>query len=257
MRIILASASPRRKQLLAQAGIDFEVLVSDADENIDGEPYEQVAALARRKAEAVRDLLLREGALGETIIIAADTLVYAEYRSGAGKVLGKPRDEREAFEMLQTLQGRKHTVYTGVAILKTGGFGTVGSGTGEPPRGGCLPGDCSAGGSVKVAPLRSNAPCGNAPRDGSPLRSAGPGARFLFFFVFVDAAYVYFRPLTEREMHAYIATGEPFDKAGAYGIQEKGALLVERVEGDFYTVMGLPISKLCVQLEEMGVTVWP
>jgi septum formation protein len=179
---------------LEQAGIDFEVMVSDADETAEGEPYEQVAALARRKAEAIRPLVE-----GGAIIVAADTLVYAESRNGAGRILGKPKDADDAFDMLQALQGRKHTVYTGIAMLRT---------------------------------------------DSGELN------------VFVDAAYVYFRPLTDREIRAYIATGEPFDKAGAYGIQGKGALLAERIEGDFYTVMGLPISKLCVQLEEMGVNVW-
>jgi len=207
LRIILASGSPRRKQLLEQVGIDFEVIVSDADEDIDGEPYEQVAALARRKAEAAAKMVS-----GEALIIAADTLVYLESRNGSGRVLGKPTNAQDAFEMLSALQGRKHTVYTGVALLKK--------------------------------------ECDEIPVNSSEMN--GP----LSANVFVDAAYVYFRPLTEREINAYIATGEPFDKAGAYGIQEKGALLVERVEGDFYTVMGLPISKLCVQLEEMGVAVW-
>ncbi|MCL2603525.1 MAG: Maf family protein [Defluviitaleaceae bacterium] len=207
MRIILASGSPRRKQLLEQAGIDFEVIVSEANEDIDGEPYEQVAALARRKAEAAAARIS-----GEAIIIAADTLVYLESRNGSGHVLGKPTDAQDAFDMLYALQGRKHTVYTGVALLKKE----------------C--GEISTDSTGIIDPLSAN--------------------------VFVDAAYVYFRPLTEREIRAYIATGEPFDKAGAYGIQEKGALLIERVEGDFYTVMGLPISKLCVQLEEMGVQIW-
>ena len=193
MRVVLASGSPRRKQLLEQAGITFDVVVSDADETMEGEPHVQVAALAQRKGEAVLALLQERGEEAETVIIAADTLVCV-----GDRVLGKPENEREAFDMLWSLQGRKHTVYTGVVLIKDG--------------------ECN---------------------------------------VFVDAAYVYFRPLETREIHAYIRTGEPFDKAGAYGIQEKGALLIERIEGDFYTVMGLPISKLCVQLEEMGVSVWP
>jgi len=197
MKIILASGSPRRRQLLAQAGLDFEILVSDADETIDGEPHEQVAALAQRKADAVCALLNEKGEKNEAIIIAADTLVCAN-----GKVLGKPADEKEAYDMLHLLQGKKHTVYTGVVMKPINSTNIK---------------DCTA---------------------------------------FVDAAYVYFRPLTDREIRAYINTREPFDKAGAYGIQEKGALLIERVEGDFYTVMGLPISKLCVQLEEMGVPIW-
>jgi septum formation protein len=193
VRIILASGSPRRKQLLEQVGISFEVAVSNTDETIDGEPHTQVACLAQRKAEASRTLVSGSG-----LIIAADTLVYA-----ANKVLGKPANAQDAYDMLHILQGRKHTVYTGVALL----------------------------------PFSDN---------GSPAEIT----------TFVDAAYVYFRPLSDREINAYIATGEPFDKAGAYGIQEKGALLIERIEGDFYTVMGLPIAKLCIQLEEMGVPIW-
>jgi septum formation protein len=218
LRIILASGSPRRKQLLEQAGINFEVLVSDADETVEGEPYEQVATLARRKAEAVRELVD-----GEAIIIAADTLVYLESRNGSGKVLGKPVDAQDAYDMLSALQGKKHTVYTGVAVLRTGGmFSSALDGFAVDASG-------------EIPPILS-------PDDS--------------LNVFVDATYVYFHPLTEREIHAYIATGEPFDKAGAYGIQEKGALLIDRVEGDYYTVMGLPISKLCMQLQEMGVNVW-
>lgn len=198
MRIVLASGSPRRKQLLEQIGIPFEVIVSDVSEDTEGQPYEQVATLAQRKAEATSRLVT-----GEAIIIAADTLVYAENRTGFGKVFGKPKDAADAHDMLNALQGRKHTVYTGVTVLKKS--------------------------ADKTTPDSA---------------------------VFVDAAYVYFRPLTDREIHAYIKTGEPFDKAGAYGIQEKGALLIERVEGDFYTVMGLPVSKLCLQLEEFGVDIW-
>ena len=220
MRIILASGSPRRRQLLAQVGLAFDVLVSDADETIDGHPHDQVAALARRKAEATRDLLLLRNfeagnisnndikSTEDAIIIAADTLVAVE-ENGAQRVLGKPADAAEAFEMLSTLAGRKHTVYTGVAILRT-------------------------------------------QSDAVPSREAKCNAQI----VFVESTDVYFRPLTPQQIHAYIATGEPFDKAGAYGIQEKGALLVARVDGDFYTVMGLPIARLCAELEKKGVPVW-
>ena len=190
MRVILASSSPRRRQLMAQAGIDFDVIVSDVDENIDGPAYEQVEQLALRKARAVQ--LQVES---EAIIIAADTLVSLD-----GQVLTKPADAADAFAMLKALQGRKHTVYTGVAIIKSGGANKVHS--------------------------------------------------------FVEAADVYFRPLTEHEINGYIATGEPFDKAGAYGAQGRGAVLIQRIKGDFFTVMGLPISRLCVKLAEMGVDIW-
>jgi len=191
-KIILASGSPRRRQLLDQVGIPHKVVVSNADETIDGPPEYQVRELALRKATAVRGLIT-----GDAIIIAADTLVYVD-----DEVLGKPDTPDDAFNMLSKLQGRSHTVYTGVAVLQVGtGVETVES--------------------------------------------------------FVEAARVYFRELSYEEIWAYIATGEPFDKAGSYGVQEKGALLVDRVEGDFFTVVGLPVAKLAVVLNKFGVNVWP
>ena len=190
-RIILASGSPRRRQLLEQIGITHEVIVSGADETIDGPPEKQVQTLALRKAEAVRNVINDESA-----IIAADTLVYID-----GKVLGKPDSPDDAFVMLKTLQGRCHTVYTGVTVLRL---------------------------------------------DSDEYTAES----------FVETAQVYFRKLADAEIWSYIYTGEPFDKAGAYGVQEKGALLVERVEGDFFTVVGLPLSKLAVTLTKMGIDVW-
>jgi len=203
MRIILASGSPRRRQLLTQAGIKFEVLVSDADETTSGHPNDQVATLAQRKAKATYDLLAAQGDNNNAIIIAADTLVaIGDATDPSGyRVLSKPAGADEAYTMLSALAARKHTVYTGVAIMHT------------PP---------------STAELT----------------------------VFVETTDVFFRPLDDRAIRAYIATGEPFDKAGAYGIQEKGALLVERVDGDFYTVMGLPVARLCAELDKMGVDVW-
>jgi len=190
-RIILASGSPRRKQLLEQVGIPYEVIVSNVDETISGLPDVQVRDLALRKANAVRNMIQ-----GNAIIIAADTLVYID-----GQVLGKPDSPDDAFDMLQTLQGRCHTVYTGVAVL-----------------------------SIEAGKVSQQA--------------------------FVDATRVYFRSLSDTEIWAYIGTGEPFDKAGAYGVQDKGALLVDRVEGDFFTVVGLPVAKLATALREIGVEVW-
>jgi septum formation protein len=186
-RIILASGSPRRSLLLEQIGLKFEVMESCVDENVDGTAYERVAALSLRKAKAVQASIK-----GEAVIIAADTLVWID-----GRVLEKPACEDEAFAMLKSLQGAKHTVYTGVAII---GFG-----------------------------IEKN---------------------------FVEQADVYFRPLSDAEIKAYIATGEPFDKAGAYGIQGRGATLVSRIEGDFYAVMGLPVARLCMELTKMGLNVW-
>jgi len=182
-KIILASASPRRRQILEQAGLVFEVMESNIDENIKGTAKEQVETLAIRKAEAIAK---REPA---AVIIAADTLVTID-----GKVLGKPNNAEEAFAMLDALQGSKHTVFTGVAIIKNNSTHS-----------------------------------------------------------FTEHADVYFRPLSKEEINTYIATGEPFDKAGAYGIQGKGALLAERIEGDFYTVMGLPLCRLSVELKNLGI----
>ena len=191
-KIILASGSPRRQQLLHQAGIPHQVLVSGADETVTGPPAGQVKALALRKATAVLSLL--NPAEKNAVIIAADTLVFI-----GDEALSKPESPQEAFDMLQKLQGNTHTVYTGVALIDTG--------TGRQ-------------------------------------------------HVFAEAAQVTFRPLAEDEIWAYIATGEPFDKAGAYGIQEKGATLIDRINGDFYTVMGLPISKVCTALGGMGYDYW-
>jgi len=184
-QIILASGSPRRRQLLEQVGIPHIVVVSNADETVTGKPGDQVMELALRKANATFEILDEQQKQG--IIIAADTIVYFN-----GKVLGKPEDEKEAVEMLTALQGNTHQVYTGVALL-----------------------------------------C-----DGRP-------------HVFFDMAEVTFHPLTQEEILAYVRTDEPFDKAGAYGVQEKGAALVRRISGDFYTVMGLPISLVCRELNKL------
>jgi len=177
--------------LLDQVGIPHEVIVSDADETIDGPPDTQVQRLALRKAYTVRDMVQ-----DEAIIIAADTLVYA-----GNKVLGKPGGPEDALKMLSCLSGRGHTVYTGVAILAVGNDMVIEKS-------------------------------------------------------FVESAQVYFRTLTDDEIWAYIKTGEPFDKAGAYGVQDKGALLVDRVEGDYFTVVGLPVARLAEVLREVGYEVW-
>ena len=192
IKIILASSSPRRRQLMAQLGLPCEIIASDVDENAQGSAKEQVAELARRKAQAVRAKIDSN----ETyVIIAADTLVEVD-----GKILAKPADHTEAFAMLKSLSGRRHTVYTGVVLLKVGEKERITS--------------------------------------------------------FVEQAQVLFRPLSDDEILAYIATGEPFDKAGAYGVQDKGAALVARVEGDYYTVVGLPLSRLAVELAGLGIDIW-
>jgi septum formation protein len=185
-RVVLASGSPRRRELLKLVGIDHEVRPSNIDETMHpGEtPRAHAERLAREKATAVADADAR------TITIAADTIVVVD-----GEVLGKPADAQVAARMLRMLSGRDHTVLTAVAVSRAG-----------------------------------------------ELRSS------------VEEVGVRFRHLDEGEIETYIATGEPMDKAGAYGIQGFGATIVERVEGDYFAVMGLPLVRLVTLLEEVGVT---
>ena len=187
-QIILASGSPRRRELLERIGItDFQVRVPEVEEYYpDGlTPPQIVSYISREKAEAAAKLCSPED-----IVITADTMVFLDDAR-----LGKPRDEAHALEMLTGLQGRKHTVCTGVTV-----------------------------------------------RQG--VRS----------FTESESTDVFFRPATEAQLRNYIATGEPMDKAGAYGVQGRGALLVERLEGDFFNVMGLPVLRLSRMLERFGVS---
>ena len=187
MKIILASQSPRRKELLERMGIqDFETISPNVDESaFHGLPPEElVRRLSAEKAAAVA------GKVGEdAIVIAADTVVALE-----GAVLGKPADELDAFKMLSALSGVRHQVYTGVTVCR--------------------------GGEKQTAH---------------------------------EVTDVTFRELSEREIEDYIATGEPMDKAGAYGIQGYGALLIQGISGDYYNVMGLPVCRLSGMLARFGV----
>ena len=187
-RMILASQSPRRRQLLGQIGVEnFEVLSPEVDESYDSAmlPEEIVAALSRRKAEAAAVLVDDAGA----VIIAADTMVFLDSLR-----LGKPHSEEEAFRMLSALSGCTHQVRTGVTVVR---------------------------GSQSVTR--------------------------------VETSDVAFRPLSEREIRAYIRTGDPMDKAGAYGVQGKAALFVEGIRGDYFNVMGLPLCLLGRMLEQFQV----
>ena len=182
--LILASASPRRKEILTQAGYEFEVMPSDASEVFyDGDIERAVKENAELKAKSVFEKLSEPE---NTAVIGADTLVSLN-----GKILGKPKDERDAFSMLSMLSGKYHEVETGVCVI---------------------------------------------------------GRDFLKSDVSVTK--VKFRDLSEKEIKDYIKTGEPMDKAGAYGIQEKGCVLAERIEGDFFNVVGLPIVKVHSALQE-------
>ena len=186
MSIILASQSPRRRELLEQIGLtDFIIRPARGEELPHPEltPAQLVEELSRQKAGEVA----RSARPGD-IVIGADTVVAVD-----GRVLGKPRSPEQAREMLAALSGRTHTVYTGVTVL----------------------------------------------RDGLALTQH-------------EATCVRFRPLTREEIDAYVATGEPMDKAGAYGIQGRGALLVEAIDGDYANVVGLPVCRLGRMLARAG-----
>ena len=195
-RIILASQSPRRRELLAQIGVPFTVEVSDTDENVSGtEPAVIVQELARRKALAVAS-----HHAGEAVyVIGADTIVVYE-----GEILGKPKDPADARRMLRELSGNAHQVYTGVCVVEVPGD-EGGCGEDSAPQGGCRS-------------IRETA--------------------------FAERTDVFVAPLTDAEIDAYIATGEPFDKAGSYGIQGIFARHIEKIEGDYTNVVGLPVGRL-------------
>lgn len=190
MALILASKSPRRRELLAQMGLtDFEIHPALGEElaQPDLTPPELVQALALHKAQEVAQTFAQSG----DVVIGADTIVVLD-----GQVLGKPHDEAHALAMLTALSGREHHVYTGVAVLQD---------------------------SRELAQVEDTA--------------------------------VWFRDASQAELNRYIATGEPMDKAGAYGIQGRGGLLVSRIEGDYTNVVGLPIVRLARMLAQFGVTV--
>jgi septum formation protein len=184
VRVILASQSPRRRQLLALIGIPHDVMPADIDESQlpDEEPIPHAERLAREKALRIA------AAVPDAVVIAADTIVVLD-----GEVLGKPRDRAEAIATLSRLSGRTHTVHTAVAVA----------------------------------------------RDGE-LRSG------------VESVEVTFRPLDPARIARYVDTGEPMDKAGAYGIQGFGATLVERIHGDYFAVMGLALGRMVGLMRELG-----
>lgn len=191
MKIILASGSPRRKELLAQAGYDFIIEVSDADENIQApHPGELVEELSHRKAEAVAGQ--HQDAEDAVTVIGADTVVAID-----GKVLGKPDGEEGAVKMLRSLSGRTHQVYTGVSLL---------------------------------------------------LLSDGHLIAEEKFHVYTD---VTMREMTDEEIRWYVSTGEPMDKAGAYGIQGRAAVFISGICGDYYNVVGLPLCELVSRLRRL------
>ncbi|AKX93289.1 septum formation protein Maf [Moorella thermoacetica] len=189
-KLVLASASPRRRELLARLGLPFTIQPSRIDESV----YRHLPPAARVEALALAKARAMAAGLTDALVLGADTLVVCE-----GRVLGKPDSPAAAARMLAFLSGRTHTVYTGVAVV-------------QAPRG---------------------------PEGVTHARTA-----------------VTFRHLTPDQIEAYVATGEPLDKAGAYGIQGRGALLVAGIEGDYFNVVGLPLVQVEELLAIFGVDVW-
>ncbi len=213
--LILASASPRRRELLAQAGYVFEVMPADVNEDVRAgeDPIAYVERLAREKAQAVFDAAVsrvspvseetggthlradREG----LVVLGADTTVTVD-----GEILGKPVDAGDAARMLRLLSGRVHRVMTGVALV--------------------------------IRPSDEDLSLG-APESRLRVESA------------VEVTDVTFAAMSDAEIAAYVATGEPMDKAGAYGIQGTAAKWIPRIEGDYFNVVGLPIARVTRMLE--------
>lgn len=187
MNLILASQSPRRRELLGLITKDFLVRVADIDETMDSSrpASEEVARVSRKKAMAVA----REKG---DVVVAADTIVVC-----GGEILGKPKDEADAFRMLSMLSGRDHQVMTGMTVVRDDEIHTC-----------------------------------------------------------TEITDIHFRELMPEEIRAYIATGEPMDKAGSYGIQGGAALFATQLHGDYYNVMGLPVCRLAMTLRKMGIPVW-
>lgn len=184
-KIILASASPRRKELLSQIGVTFEIVKAEGEEHITSSiPTEVVKELSMQKAKEVA------AKCDGSIIIGADTIVAME-----GQILGKPKDRADAMRMLRLLQGKKHQVITGVTVLL---------------------------GSTKT-------------------------------LSFAEVTDVSLYPMTNAQIERYIATGEPMDKAGAYGIQGRFAAYVRGIEGDYNNVVGLPIGRLYQEILSAGI----
>ena len=198
--IVLASASPRRRQLLEEAGVSFRVHAVDADETLDDglleDPVEAVKKLAERKAHAAVEELVTPDYRGMLAVLGSDTMVVFR-----GKIFGKPHDAADAERMLRTLSGHGHDVHTAVSLWM------VHAGEGQD---------------IGIA-----------------------------YRTFVDTTYVYFKELSDAQIADYIASGNPFDKAGAYGIQSIGDSFVDHIEGSLDTVIGFPVERLLREFPEL------
>ena len=186
MKLILASASPRRKELLGKIGLEFDIVPAKGEEVVTKNlPWEVVKELSFQKAKEIADMQMEE-----CIVIGSDTIV-----AKGEKIMGKPKDEADAYQMLSEIAGDVHQVYTGVTLIRTGK---------EP----------------KV-------------------------------ITFAEKTDVHLYPMSDEEIYAYIATKDPMDKAGAYGIQGDFAIHVKGIEGDYYNVVGLPIGKVYQELKQL------
>lgn len=189
MRLILASASPRRKELLERIGVTFDIIPAKGEEVITKEqPDEVVMELSKQKAQEIAGT-----AEADVLVLGADTVVAYE-----GKILGKPKDETDAFKMLSMLSGKEHEVYTGVALIDN--------------------------------------------RDGSVEN-------------FFERTKVTMYPISEKEIRDYIAGGEPMDKAGAYAIQGIGAKFIQKIEGDYSNVVGLPVGRIYQEIKRKSIEI--
>lgn len=194
VKIILASASPRRKELLEQIGLDFQVLVSQVEEKISSSiPWQVVEELSSQKAAACAEQLLKTEEQDDVLVIGADTIVASR-----GQILGKPESPENACEMLKDLQGGTHLVYTGVTLIH-----------------------CPGG---KEKPEK---------------------------VTFHEQTEVTFYPMTQTEIEEYVATGDPLDKAGAYGIQGLCAKYIKAVKGEYNNVVGLPVARLYQEMKNL------
>lgn len=193
MKVILASASPRRKELLEQIGMEFEVIPATGEEVINHtKPYEVVMDLSRQKAEEVAKRQRR----GDFLIIGADTVVAFE-----DEILGKPKDREDAYRMISMLEGKTHKVYTGVTLL---------------------------------------------------LQSEKESKTYSFY----EETEVVMHSMTQKEKKWYVDTNEPYDKAGGYAIQGRCAVFIEKINGDYNNVVGLPIARIYQELLQLGIDIY-
>ena len=197
MEIILASASPRRKELLKQIGLDFIVFPAQGDEVSDKTiPRDIVVELAQKKAGEIYEKAIAAGVgKQDSIVIGADTIVVFEDR-----VLGKPKNEKDAVEMLTMLSGKTHEVYTGVSLW---------------------------------------------------MRENGKKVQYSFY----EKTEVTMYPIRQVEIEEYVKSGEPMDKAGSYGIQGSGARFIQKINGDYNNVVGLPVARIYQELAQLGIAI--